>query len=329
AEELLRHSASLVHIGTLREGLIPSEKEAARGEKYASDLSSELDLVDAEIRLLFALREKLFGQLQLTRAYIAPARRLPTELLHEIFRHFAEDIYEDRTLIVLRTLAHVCSSWRAAVWSSPILWTCITTKASIPFDLLDSEITLSRELPLYICQRRGTEYKSLTKLLPPLLAHAERWGEISFSDGSDVFASIPPVDFRTLWSASICLLTLHADDDAPLEFLEHASSLQQLRLQLDTRIETPELLDRGLGLPSVPLTILTLGLGHVFDSSIASLVPILDACTGTLQELTIVSHPHSTSRRNDMRDSATVVPRRLPCLRKLDLAYHTHDILDV
>ncbi|KAL1687320.1 hypothetical protein GGG16DRAFT_36546, partial [Schizophyllum commune] len=121
ADVVLQSSQPYTNIELFREGVIPDAAQSLHARAAAQDLETELDSVDAAIRRLHDLRETLEVRLQSTRAYLAPVRRLPLELLSDIFIYSVAD-EGDPTMVALMTLSHVCSSWRTAVWSTPELW---------------------------------------------------------------------------------------------------------------------------------------------------------------------------------------------------------------
>ncbi|KAI4528384.1 hypothetical protein K525DRAFT_166876, partial [Schizophyllum commune Loenen D] len=121
ADVVLQSSQPYTNIELFREGVIPDAAQSLHARAAAQDLGSELDSVDAAIRRLHDLRETLEVRLQFTRAYLAPVRRLPLELLSDIFIYSVAD-EGDPTMVALMTLSHVCSSWRTVVWSTPELW---------------------------------------------------------------------------------------------------------------------------------------------------------------------------------------------------------------
>lgn len=72
--------------------------------------------------------ERLLNYMEAHRALLSPARRLPVEVLQEIFHHCSLDklegsLVDHRQAPVL--LTHICSSWRRVAIATPSLWSSI------------------------------------------------------------------------------------------------------------------------------------------------------------------------------------------------------------
>ncbi|KAI5900179.1 uncharacterized protein SCHCODRAFT_01118157, partial [Schizophyllum commune H4-8] len=267
ADMVLQSSKPYTSIGLYREGVIPDASQALQAQGIARDLGSELDSVDAAIRRLHALRETLEVRLQFTRAYLASVRRLPLELLSDIFIYSVVG-QEDPTMIALTTLSHVCSSWRTAVWSTPELWTHISAPKSAPLELISTEVSLSGQRPLSVDSRLIRNCQSLKSVLAELLPHAARWRETYLEGNCRNYAPISPPDFRILYSASIYLTSPFFQNDKPLKFLARASELRELALIIALKVGESSALPEILGLPPLHLTKLSLRLGYRFDGPI-------------------------------------------------------------
>ncbi|KAF7341729.1 hypothetical protein MSAN_02071600 [Mycena sanguinolenta] len=130
----------------------PREPELILVRTIAENTSARLTALDAEIsRLKARLRELETERTTLSRyhahsaAILSPFRRVPAEILGEIFSwtlpHFGEIFStEDCPWI----LTHVCSSWRAVALSKPSLWSLIhidfSVKEQYPLEMLEIQI---------------------------------------------------------------------------------------------------------------------------------------------------------------------------------------------
>jgi len=115
------HSASSLEIGQIQELLIQPTQELNR-------LNSEIQHLKSTLSYLFAQREKLQGFVNSHRALISPVRRLPPEVLSEIFVHCLQDKERNPTRSVGEApllLTLVCRRWREIALSTTRLWRCI------------------------------------------------------------------------------------------------------------------------------------------------------------------------------------------------------------
>ena len=97
-----------------------------------SEIQTELSRIDSEmvqvqvvLDHLASERQRLHGSLNQCRLVMAPIRRLPTEILSEIFRTLprgpeVEASISNSPLL----LTQVCSRWRDVAISTPQLWGC-------------------------------------------------------------------------------------------------------------------------------------------------------------------------------------------------------------
>ncbi|THU89871.1 hypothetical protein K435DRAFT_677040, partial [Dendrothele bispora CBS 962.96] len=120
----------------LRSMWIPSESKASQIEQEIVDCSSEIAKYDTEIETLEGVLEELRRkrcEIQRysdeRRSLLSPIRKLPIEILGEIFAASCSDYgllittfpkgkISAHTLV----LSHVCSQWRNFVISTPSLW---------------------------------------------------------------------------------------------------------------------------------------------------------------------------------------------------------------
>ncbi|KAI5830880.1 hypothetical protein K523DRAFT_238813, partial [Schizophyllum commune Tattone D] len=110
---LLNSASERSNLALLREGTDPTLAERKSIYEDLDNIDVELKRVDDDITRLQALREQIRTQLALTRAMVAPVRRLPPELLALIFLEHAGEFPEyERTLITTTTAAGVSATWR-------------------------------------------------------------------------------------------------------------------------------------------------------------------------------------------------------------------------
>ncbi|KAF6748595.1 hypothetical protein DFP72DRAFT_916386, partial [Ephemerocybe angulata] len=74
-------------------------------------------------------KDRLETKLSALQSLFAPIRRLPPEILVEIFRNYLSPVLDHPTIQLSptpRTLGSICSFWRTTTLSSPILWTHVS-----------------------------------------------------------------------------------------------------------------------------------------------------------------------------------------------------------
>ncbi|KAF8955981.1 hypothetical protein BDZ97DRAFT_1853913 [Flammula alnicola] len=113
---------------------VPTDEEIAQiGELLSgpalklANLKAAMERNKAEYRELFSQHEELTREIEEYRALISPVRRLPIDILQEIFchclptEHNALMSHHDAPVL----LARICSSWRSIALSTPELWSSI------------------------------------------------------------------------------------------------------------------------------------------------------------------------------------------------------------
>lgn len=81
----------------------------------------------AEVGTLKAERTDLVKRIATAKGFIAPVRRIPTDLLSDIFRHNVED-----NALAAWALSSVSRSWRSAALLTPVLWSRIHITSRTP-----------------------------------------------------------------------------------------------------------------------------------------------------------------------------------------------------
>ncbi|KAK7469060.1 hypothetical protein VKT23_003553 [Stygiomarasmius scandens] len=152
-----------IHI-QLRSMYQPSETEATRVKNAIDDIENDLDRFDAEIASLTKTldelkrrKEELMSVRDNFRALTAPVRKLPTEILLDIFSLLCVNrpglsivTVNGENVVSLPTLelARTCSHWRNITLSHPILW------SNIAIDLAPRTSNVKDLLNLYFVRSR-------------------------------------------------------------------------------------------------------------------------------------------------------------------------------
>ena len=137
-----------------------------------------------------AIESQLLKTIEAHKALLSPVRYLPSEILQEIFLHYANDLGPNVTIATIPwRLGHISHRWRKIALSLPSLWDNIP---KIYLSESGSERSYVRAL-VYLLRRSGTsptlklnisrqsagriyrkEYKSPTSIIKRIMLHSER-----------------------------------------------------------------------------------------------------------------------------------------------------------
>ncbi|KAF7304175.1 F-box domain-containing protein [Mycena indigotica] len=201
----------------------PSGAVATHTEAILEEGSTDLELYDEQLERyeeeIAALKEAydaVAGERDVLRAYmmacrstLAPIRRLPPELLLEIFKHMSptkKTYLADRSSIYsegisdLSTVAEVCVHWRRIIIGTPVLWSNMNMRSQgsdfIVLPIIRLCLKHSASLPLDIVYDPERDSRRGLRLLA---THAERWRRLEFRLSVDDYgtrASIPAIRGR-------------------------------------------------------------------------------------------------------------------------------------
>jgi hypothetical protein len=163
-----------------------------------SKLDDEMSRLQLFMSQLAARRQSLEGSLKEHRSVVAPIRRIPLEVLSEIFLFCADSNSKcfDVTQAPMQ-LSFVCNKWRRLVISMSQLWSSIslqgdlgyfrrgegeTCSESIQTDMLRMWLLRSGSSPLtLVIDELWLESDVLTSCIAILIPHSHRWRDVTFS----------------------------------------------------------------------------------------------------------------------------------------------------
>jgi hypothetical protein len=183
-EQLIRRFADL---GSNRM-LLSSEEALIRSSYW--ETNSSISRLDIQINDLLLRRRALCDYRQMLVTLLSPVRRLPSELLGEIFRYCLPQNYDEKSAHKAVMLpSHVCKHWRDVALSTPTLWTNIVLR--VTDETFESRVALvtawfsrSGDLPLsFTLDVDGRE--NVLPILAFLLQYCHRWQHIKLSVPSD------------------------------------------------------------------------------------------------------------------------------------------------
>ncbi|KAE9401963.1 hypothetical protein BT96DRAFT_817156 [Gymnopus androsaceus JB14] len=173
------------------------------GEKDTEDYATEIAKLQSRIISIQQKKDRLEVHLRAYASLIAPVRRLPDDVLREVFKY---DCSEPCKLFLLRIrdgplkVGAVCSHWRSIVVSTPSLWSRISLRVGLePFSstchvlqlFLDRSKQVALELVVNFFCSDGIFQED--PAFRAIASEAHRWTKLS------VHGSLYPVSSKTSW----------------------------------------------------------------------------------------------------------------------------------
>ncbi|KAK0229751.1 hypothetical protein EDD85DRAFT_122829 [Armillaria nabsnona] len=184
---------------------VPLRDIVNQGPQVLSDLDAKIADVKDILQQLIRERSQAADNLAIAKNILHPIRRLPTDVLKEIFLACVQSpveclfsLFRNDSMNLLdgpRPISHVCRRWRGIAVNTPRLWSCISllfpidASRTLGFTLmLGCYIERSRnlELTLSVCADDDVSDHSALALL---LSTCHRW--------KDVMLVLPPATIRT------------------------------------------------------------------------------------------------------------------------------------
>jgi hypothetical protein len=224
---------------------IASESQAQMICDTISAAQADISRLDDEITRLHAVldglthkRDALQIYTHLHTALVAPIRRLPPEVLSEIFLCYEDEnnVSPPRLNKAPLLLGGVCSRWRTIALSTPRLWNsfALTIRPKyLKSDAMLAKTWLARAgtCPLTIrLGSRGDYQNPMRLLMKVFLLHCEQWYDIHISIPLPVLESLTPAKNRL---PRLQRLSLDVGLYEPLHIFECAPRLQWLKLASD------------------------------------------------------------------------------------------------
>jgi hypothetical protein len=169
-----------------------------------SRLDDEITRLNAVLDGLTRKRDALQTYTNLHTALVAPIRRLPPEVLSEIFLYYNDEnnVPYIRLNKAPLLLGGMCSRWRTIALSTPRLWNsfALTIRPKyLKSDTMLAETWLARagRCPLTIrLASQGTYRNPMKLLMKEFLCHCEWWYDIHISVPLSVLESLTPAKNR-------------------------------------------------------------------------------------------------------------------------------------
>ncbi|KAF7325521.1 hypothetical protein MKEN_00401200 [Mycena kentingensis (nom. inval.)] len=233
----------------------PQREQAATLLRASLDeegaLEHEIDELSIALRTLHDILSEQRRESRVLAHLLAPIRRIPAEILAEIFAacvlieraDLGGHAYASDARWAPLRLAQVSSEWRSVAFASPQLWTEPVFQAFEPDRVLQMYLTYSGALPLDVSVDGGKPQRGSGTL--PYLLRSERFiaGVHSLSLSLGATAPYTPVTLRPRF-AQLSSLSLDFYSDKPessicsrtLGFFSNAASLETLHLRFGSLV---------------------------------------------------------------------------------------------
>ncbi|KDR67473.1 hypothetical protein GALMADRAFT_147026 [Galerina marginata CBS 339.88] len=174
------------------------------------------------------------------RSILSPMRRLPEEILEELFRWTVPPGSERQWSNIPWKLGHICRAWRASALAASFLWNVLppitldeSVKSRYRTDIVNELLIRSGKRPLEELYIHSPSDILRHPIIDIICRHSERWQSFSFNLTSTTLAAFSAIKGRLLCLKSLKLRILGGDEDdgtpaPPLDMFENAPFLQEL-----------------------------------------------------------------------------------------------------
>ncbi|KAJ7230290.1 hypothetical protein GGX14DRAFT_692096 [Mycena pura] len=226
------------HHQLLHSNEAPLEFELADIETASSDMDAHLALLDDEIA---RLKARVETRRQHNRAILSSLRRIPPELLAEVFLCSLPPEYNDyiRGRYDVKespwVLTHVCSRWRTVALSTSSLWSRIViayhpgddSSSAYPLPLVKAHIQRSGSQQLAVTFRgcETSDWEPQVEVFHCLAQHCGRWVELDMRLTSRLLPLLTSLRDQVPCLRKVCLRGESQPDILSIDCFETACSL--------------------------------------------------------------------------------------------------------
>ncbi|KAL1734973.1 hypothetical protein EV714DRAFT_201394 [Schizophyllum commune] len=309
-DELLERAASVTNLAMLREYAKPSPIQIAAINEYTPLLESKLSALSPSDA---PTRERILAQLNIHRSILAPIRRLPIELLCDIFLLVLEE-YPLRTLQAATIVSHVCVTWRNVAREHGALWTKAVVETLDDFDdYCERFLPMAKHVPLEL---RCDNHKIIWDLWDRMTPFASRWRRITLGACLSTLRGLKVLYMERLERLVIFAYDAPISPDFSVLDFVVAPRLRHIGLALDELQST-----RQLHIP-VTWALTSLEITAMSPFPVTNTLPLLRECSDTLRALTLkIRYPWEDDEGSyPMSTSDTFVMTALTLLSLVDPA---------
>lgn len=176
--------------------------------------------------------------LEAHKAILSPYRRLPTELIVEIFLYYHESPVDPKYNVVPWILAHICHRWRIIALNTPALWRNLPPMRLVAVERpqlkwhiarLSTLLARSGNSPITFCLTKMETATLDDEIVTMLSEHSERWESICLTICEKVCEHFSRIKGRVSALRSLRLL-LTRTGSLSFDMFEVAPKLRQVSL---------------------------------------------------------------------------------------------------
>ncbi|KAJ7607887.1 hypothetical protein FB45DRAFT_947178 [Roridomyces roridus] len=183
-------------------------------EQRLASLEEEIQRLQNRLLQLDTERTRLREHHNRNKNILSPLRRMPSEMLSEIFLWtlpaIDEGMFREKFDVgsVPWVLTHVCSRWRAVAISTPCLWSLVMVlyprDLVCPLAALEVQIQRSPMLKVHFYGSVRCDTSPQIQTLQFLIQHSQRWEELSIGLTRELLPLLPSLcnqilSLRKLW----------------------------------------------------------------------------------------------------------------------------------
>ncbi|KAJ7902878.1 hypothetical protein B0H14DRAFT_2492582 [Mycena olivaceomarginata] len=235
-------------LDVLRSNAPLSSRESNAATSYINELELQIAGVDEAIASLELRRAGLLQSAKIQKALLSPIRRLPPEILGEIFSLVVHAIFGGPDPVnhppwirqAPWSLIRVCRYWYAVALATPLLWSMISvdldrTGEQSGVSLTELWLQRSKNLPLFVNIVREARARTVARKFGPVLhvalSSSERWRTADFSLDFPLLRQITTIHghLSSLTTLLFSLALNHSDEDFDEAFRDVFAVAPQLR----------------------------------------------------------------------------------------------------
>ncbi|KAJ6580707.1 hypothetical protein B0H19DRAFT_1112157 [Mycena capillaripes] len=168
------------------------------------------------------------------RAILSPLRKMPPEVLGEIFSWTLPSVDEawNREKFYITdspwSLTHVNGRWRAVAISNPLLWSLISInyvhdldrRSSYPLSMVETQIARARRLKVHFYGYQTSDFRPQVEIFQCLIKHSSRWEEFSLTLTSHLFPLLVSLRDRVALLRRMWIQWDAPDGQAAMEWID-------------------------------------------------------------------------------------------------------------
>jgi hypothetical protein len=288
------------------------------------ELDKEMARIKEVLTRISSRRKEICAEIEQHETLLSPVRRLPDELLSEIFIHCLPSLPtfpESSEALTYQTpllLAQICSRWRAVALATPAIWSDIrafrvdpwrTVRSKDIIALLKTFLRKSGRHPLSLALRDGCPNAQVDAALP----FRDRWQYLELSLSSESIDALAPIRgaLSSLRSLTVNNHSYDSINPATLDIFEIAPQLHVVKLVYKYPTH------QWIKLPWAQLTEFSL---ERVDLNLDKCLDILTDCTSLIScHFHDLSQP-TPSRAYELQTRPRPIHLRELSLTRLDLA---------